>query len=65
MRRAFSENCGMKIMPIITTPVMMESKRVMTILAFLKYARLITGSEARFSTNTNTGSSTTNAMRNG
>ena len=65
MRSAFSANCGMKIMPIITTPVMMESRSVMTMFGFLKYARFMTGSAARRSTSTNRGSSTTNAMRNG
>ena len=55
----------MKMMPIRMTPVITDSTNVITMSRSRKYDRLSTGSAARRSISTNTGSSTTNASKNG
>ena len=55
----------MEMMPIRMTPVITDSTNVITMSRSRKYDRLSTGSAARRSISTNTGSSTTNASKNG
>ena len=55
----------MKMIPIRMTPVITDSTSVTRISRFRKYDRFSTGSAARRSMSTNSGSSTTKASRNG